>query len=72
MMADTWELRIDGQHLVGTADRPDLSASRGIRELTVEVDVTADGTVRVRSTHPGAAPGVDHFALACPGGSPSD
>jgi len=52
-LATTWEVKIDGKHVIGSGDRTDLALpSPGQRQdLLIHIQVAADGTVTLLDAH---------------------
>ena len=52
-LASTWEVKVDGRHIIGSGDRADLALpSPGQRQdLMIRIQVTADGTVMLLDAH---------------------
>lgn len=52
-LGSTWEVKVDGRHVVGSGDRTDLgSPSPGQRQdLMIRIQVTPDGTVMLVDAH---------------------
>ena len=52
-LASTWEVKVDGRHIIGSGDRTDLGLpSPGQRQdLLVRIQVDADGTVMLLDAH---------------------
>jgi hypothetical protein len=47
-LGSTWEVKVDGKHLIGPDDRTDALPSPGQQQdVTVSIRVDADGTVRL-------------------------
>ena len=52
-LAATWEVKVDGTHVIGSGDRTDLALpSPGQRQdLLIHIQVAADGTVTLLDAH---------------------
>jgi hypothetical protein len=52
-LASTWEVKVDGKHVIGSGDRTDLALpSPGERrDLMIRIQVAADGTVMLLDAH---------------------
>ena len=52
-LASTWEVKVDGRHIIGSGDRTDLALpSPGQRQdLMIRIQVAADGTVMLLDAH---------------------
>jgi hypothetical protein len=52
-LGSTWEVKVDGKHVIGSGDRTDLAPpSPGQRQdLMIRIQVAADGTVMLLDAH---------------------
>ena len=52
-LGSTWEVKVDGKHVIGSGDRTDLALpSPGQRQdLMINIQVAADGTVMLLDAH---------------------
>lgn len=52
-LGSTWEVKVDGKHVIGSGDRTDLALpSPGQRQdLMIRIQVAADGTVTLLDAH---------------------
>ena len=52
-LASTWEVQVDGRHIIGSGDRTDLALpSPGRRQdLMIRIQVAADGTATLLDAH---------------------
>jgi hypothetical protein len=52
-LGSTWEVKVDGKHVIGSGDRTDLALpSPGQRQdLMIRIQVAADGTVMLLDAH---------------------
>ena len=52
-LGSTWEVKVDGKHVIGSGDRTDLALpSPGQRrDLSIHIQVAADGTVMLLDAH---------------------
>ena len=52
-LRSTWEIKVDGKHIIGSGDRTDLALpSSGQRQdLTITIQIAKDGTVMLLDTH---------------------
>ena len=52
-LGSTWEVKVDGKHVIGSGDRTDLALpSPGQRQdLMISIRVAADGTVKLLDAH---------------------
>jgi hypothetical protein len=52
-LASTWEVKVDGKHIIGSGDQTDLALpSPGQRkDLLIHIQVAEDGTVTVLDAH---------------------
>ena len=52
-LGSTWEVKVDGKHVIGSGDRTDLALpSPGQRrDLSIHIQVVADGTVMLLDAH---------------------